>query len=148
MIRRPSALRSLLALVITLSVSSCLPRGETHTLDQVLGDAQIRYQSQSRELTNAEVAKAIGEIETKIQEMLAGGDRFDYRAAGTQVSDQLYAVAPHAGYTSRPALGELASQYRNLPAGATHGAAARVKLLVARTYSLLSSELEGARFGL
>jgi hypothetical protein len=65
----------------------------------------------------------------------------------------LATLVTKAGYTSRPSLGELSAQYRKLAADLNAAAGTEneqvvstARLLVARTYSLIASELETVRF--
>jgi hypothetical protein len=65
------------------------------------------------------------------------------------LAESLNALIPHASYTNRPAMGELLSQYlvvSGQPASQVSSGA--VKLLAARTYNALASELETRKFSL
>jgi hypothetical protein len=64
-----------------------------------------------------------------------------YGAVGKALSE----LTTYAGYTTRPALGELAEQWIGLKASAE---APSTRLLISRTYGVLASELEAVGFAI
>ena len=137
--------------VLGVLIIGCAPRGETKNLDEILANAKGRYTALQRE----------GKIEKPLQEKMANlGDALDalvsqaetgsvrVAESATGVAVELAELTPKAGYTARPAFGELTKQYRHLGKSddgrVVEGA--KVKLLVARTYSLLAGELETSAF--
>jgi hypothetical protein len=132
------------ALFIT---SGCLPRGETITLDQVLQDAKNRFAAADRKSVPEIVSPVFEDLSTKLQQLTDANESFDYSGNTRAVSDLINEITPHAGYTSRPSLTELSSQYRFFKAGSSAAETkSKAKLLVSRTYTLLSGELETTKF--
>ena len=139
----PFALALLLA-----GLQGCMPRGESYTLDQVHGWAKDRYQSAMKEFnpkTN-DVKASLSEVESLLGK-LETTKGSDVAPTSQALADALNKLAPHAGYTSRPAFGALSEQYRVL-AGKGKVTTPQAKLIATRTYSLLTSELEGVKFAL
>ncbi len=129
-------------------VSGCAPRGESHTVDEILSDARTSY------LTV--FANRAGGYKDKLKSLTASLDKLagiggggDARSISGGIAESLQGLIEHAGFTVRPAMGELISQYRVV---ATNGSrdlsigAPNLKLLVARTYTLISSELKTTQF--
>ena len=69
------------------------------------------------------------------------------KSAG-ELAELLNGLVDHAGYTVRPGMNELISQYRMLSKNGADVQTAQVKLLASRTYSLLTSELNTTSFGM
>ena len=145
-----SLLRISLSLLVasTLSVVGCAPRGESHTVDQILSDARAAYGEVSVQLA-PEVDSALKSLTQSLDRLagLQGGG--DARQVSSGVVDTLTSLIPKAGFTQRAAMTELINQYRTI--SATQGApltlgAPNLKLVVARTYSILSSELASTKF--
>lgn len=137
--------------VVTLV--SCAPRGETITLDEVLAKAERRY---SELVVAAKVSPAaqplFAAVTSQVKEVASKLPRNSQKlaqeidAAGLKdMGDDLAKIILHAGYTNRPALTEIAGQYRALSALPSVDPA-QLKLLVARTYSILAAELETTQF--
>jgi hypothetical protein len=145
-----SLLRISLSLLVasTLSVVGCAPRGESHTVDQILSDARAAYGEVSVQLA-PEVDSALKSLTQSLDRLagLQGGG--DARQVSSGVVDTLTSLIPKAGFTQRAAMTELINQYRAI--STTQGApltlgAPNLKLVVARTYSILSSELASTKF--
>ncbi len=141
-LRMSTYLKNLLVLGLSCSISACGPRGETRTLDDVLQSSKQRFtnaQGASIPQTQAAILK---EIPGRLEQLAGAATPQSAKTAG-EVADLLSSLISHAGYTARPALAEIVTQYRMLP---TAQASAAPRLLVARTYSLLASELETTHF--
>jgi len=138
-----SVLKAML-LCLVFGLSACAPRGETKSLDQVLADAKERYSATNLNGVNPDASGAVQTAVSKMNQIEAGFVAASLPEQAKEISDALRQVEPRAGYTSRPALDELIREYRELNPKTE---AATAKLLVARTYNWLSSELETTRFG-
>jgi len=134
----------------TVALMGCQPRGESHTLDQILRDARSAYEG----VTTAPNGKSVTAIEQLpgVLDRLAGlSGGGDVRQLAGEVVNLLSAVLPKASFTVRPGLTELINQYQNISAGttgATRIGAPEVKLLVARTYTALAAERSTVNFAL
>ena len=142
---------ALTALCSLSLLSGCNPRGETRTLSEVLASAQEDFKAQLSNVgANADDVKgSIVEIQTNLEMLInEQSDRAALSKAASEIGAELATLTSRAGYTSRPALTELSTQYRQLEADAAEGAAQlnRLKLMASRTYSALASELETTRF--
>lgn len=135
-------LKSLLILGCVVAISACAPRGESKSLSQVLESAKTRYAQASSSVKDDDLSALDQSLTALIQNPSAAGAK--------SISDSLRKLIVKTGYTSRPALGELIEQYQLIGFGASEMPvnSSRVKLLVARTYNLLSRELETTAFGL
>ena len=139
----------LIVSALVLCMGGCMPRGETRTLDEILLDAREQFSTTDRKGVPAELSPSIDKLAAKLQEIAAGGDSYDYVSNAHEIGDVLGQITVHAGYTSRPGFGELANQYHFFKAGASsEGTRSQGKLLVARTFSLLTSELKTTHFAL
>jgi hypothetical protein len=80
---------------------------------------------------------------------LGGGG--DARQVSASIADSLTGLMPKAGFTQRPQMAELINQYRsisNATGTPTSVGAPNLKLVVARTYTLMSAELTSTKFRL
>lgn len=138
-------------IVISVSVlmfSGCAPRGETITLDEVFEKAKSRLINAELE-QDGELPEAVANLKMTLDRVLATSE------SGTQGSARVYVdtsetidvLIPRAGVTSRAALNQLSRQFRSL-ADQHHVTADQAKLIVARTYNAVASELETTKFGL
>ena len=143
--KRNLSIGVLVALV--LSCTGCLPRGETRTLDEVLTTARERFQRVEQTAVGSDVAQTIKQISARMEGTIQASAGDSAREDLRQVGDMLDSLILRAGYTSRPALGEISAQLRALGA-AQHVETAQVKLVVARAYGLLASELETTKFAI
>jgi hypothetical protein len=131
-----------------LAVSGCAPRGESHSVDQILTDARSAYQSASGSF-NGEVAPALKSVSSSLDRLAGIGGAGDAKSISNEVAGSLNDLSGKIGYTSRAAMAELVSQYRTIAEaqGSTVSIGApSLKLLAARTYSLLTAELKTTQF--
>lgn len=134
--------------ILAASLVGCGPRGETLTLDEVLANAKQRYARVNAAGAAQEVQVALKELEKGLGTLSSG----DMSAAQTEldtIATNLNKLVGKAGYTVRPSLGEMLAQYRSLSQAAATGSITvpQLKLLTARTYELLASEMETTKFG-
>ena len=137
------------------SLLACAPRGETRSLDQVLEAARERYGA----VSNVPVDPQVGQILTPITQPLSDLENplalTQFTQMSASLADLLDSLDRKAGYTSRASLADIANQYRGLSSQAkgqtnidAKAQLARTRLLIARTYGLLASELETTRFAI
>ena len=135
----------LVPFVVALLVG-CGPRGETRTLDEVVKSARERFYVSSEGKMPADVQMELTAVASRLDKVL------DSSATPLEVAEipkVLDGLITKAGYTSRPALGELLSQWvARSEISKEAASAASDKLLVARTFSALGSELKAVRFAL
>lgn len=137
-------------LLVLVLLAGCLPRGETRTLQEVYSEAHSRFVAANPAQVPADLAQTVQSLAGKL-ESLASETSSDSVSGAHEIAQMLADLTPRAGYTSRPALGELAAQFRSFQEKSLRresNVTARGKLLAARTYSLLAGELETTRFGL
>lgn len=131
-----------------LLVSGCGPRGESHTVEQIFTDARANYTDTSAKVT-PDVGSALSNLTSSLDKIAGQGGGGDARQISAGLADGLTALLPKVGFTQRAAMTELINQYRALAASTgaplTLGAA-NLKLIAARTYSLLSAELVSTQF--
>jgi hypothetical protein len=131
-----------------LLVSGCGPRGESHTIEQIFTDARASYADMSGQVT-PDVSPALTNLTSSLDKIAGQGGGGDARQISASLADGLTALLPKAGFTQRAAITELINQYRSLAASTgaplTLGAA-NLKLIAARTYSILSAELASTKF--
>lgn len=132
-------------------VVGCQPRGESRTVDQIFTDARSAYQSSSLNGLSSDVSANLNSLSGALDRLAGIGGAGDGRAVAGEVADTLAELVEKAGIPSRPAMTALINQYRNV--ASSNGAAPslgapNLKLLAARTYSLVESELGAVRFGL
>jgi hypothetical protein len=131
-----------------LTVSGCAPRGESHSVEQILTDARSAYQTASGSY-NGEVAPALKTLSGSLDRLAGIGGAGDAKAISGEVATNLNDLSVKIGYTSRAAMAELVSQYRTIAeaqGSPVSIGAANLKLLAARTYSLLTAELKTTQF--
>jgi len=149
----------ILSLIVSTSaavlVSGCGPRGESHTIDQIFTDARANYSDAEVNVILAS-AQVSPEVQTNLKNLTSSLDKIagqggggDARQISASLADGLTALLPKAGFTQRAAITELINQYRSLAASTgaplTLGAA-NLKLIAARTYSIISAELMSTKF--
>jgi len=145
-----SRFSSLLVAACFVSVVGCGPRGESHTLDQIFADARGAYSGVASN-ANTSVGDPLKQLNGDLERLagLSGGG--DAREISKQVADGLAGLTPKAGVTQRASLTELANQYRVISSQTESPVTlgnAQLKLLVARTYQLLASEISTTNFRL
>ncbi len=130
-------------LLVTMFVA-CSPRGESNSLDQVFADSVAKFNATDKDNLPQSVSSDFELVKTSLEQLTSTNENVSKIAP--KVAQALVQLSRHAGYTSRPALGELANQY--LVIKDSDPKAATVKLLVSRTYSLLAEELGSTAFRL
>jgi len=142
----------ILSLIVSTSaavlVSGCGPRGESHTVEQIFTDARTNYTKMSAQVA-PEVGTALTNVTSSLDKIAGQGGGGDARQISAGLADGLTTLLPKSGFTQRAAMTELVKQYRNL--AASSGAplalgAPNLKLIAARTYTLLSAELASTTF--
>lgn len=137
------------ALLISLALVAC-NRGESKTIEELV---EISKERISESMTEAEMAgeEAIRDEVAKLQEDLTGllqsaeaGDMVDSLGLNA-VAEQINSLVPKAGATSRSSLTELSKQFQIL-GGDSKVQSDQVKVLVARTFHSLASEMESTKF--
>jgi hypothetical protein len=141
--------------VLLLSVVyACAPRGETQSLSDILSKSRDRFRSAELMLDNSPVKDKLSVLAQKLVEIEKIQDPTALKPATAGIKDSLSDLLAHTGYTVRPALSEIVDQYRVISNGSavtTDSALAgspEIRLLLARTYSVLASELETGKFSL
>ncbi len=152
---------TLVASLLLLVASGCAPRGETKSLDEVLGLARERFTSVQKRVPSgalsAEASKSLDQAMKAIDGALAASSIGEQAAQAKSLESAFSDLLPNAGYTSRAALTEVKKQYgqiaeqvsaevAGLPPAADQ--VAKVKLAAARAYTILASELETTGFNL
>jgi hypothetical protein len=140
------------------AVSGCEPRGETITLNEVLERSKADYREaveQASGKLGQDIKGHLERVVTSVESLIEAekGNALKNPAltkTSEDVAHLLDELTTAAGYTSRPALGELAIKFRNLSTIMTEGEAVgpEVRLLASQVYTLLASELEAVKFGL
>lgn len=142
----------ILSLIVSTSavvlVTGCGPRGESHTIEQILNDARANYSDMSAQVA-PEIGAALKTLTSSLDKLAGLGGGGDARQVSAGVAEGLTNLLPKAGFTQRPAMAELVNQYRALSSATgaplTLGAP-NLKLVAARTYSILSAELTSTKF--
>jgi hypothetical protein len=145
-----SRLCSLFVVAASVCAVGCGPRGESHTVEQILDDARVSYQSASTKVPSADAA-TMKSLQTSLDKLAGLGGGGDAKVVAGDIANSLNGLITRAGYTARPAMAELISQYRTVAADTASTVsigAPNLKLLAARTYSLLSAELTTTQFRL
>lgn len=139
---------------LSLAICSCAPRGETQSLSDILSQQRDRYRTAELKAKDVPVKAQLDQLSQKLSSMETVQDPTALKPATAEVRAALAGLLPHAGYTVRPALTEISNQYQALANGSsitTDPALAgspEIRLLLARTYSVLASELETGKFSL
>jgi hypothetical protein len=144
------ALSLVLSLTALVSTVGCAPRGESHTVDEILNDARSSY-SEISSSVSGDISGTLKTLSGSLDKLAGLGGGGDARQVAAGIVDTLTNLGPKAGFTQRAAIAELTNQYRTV--ATAQGApvalgAPNLKLVVARTYSLLSAELTSTKFRL
>lgn len=126
----------------------CAPRGETKTLNQVLAGAQQRYEAAPKSRLDADTSMKLNSLTRTMNELVAEERVVDVSDKLADVADLLNELSLRASYTSRPALAELGTQFRVMGTESGNPTLNKRKLIIARTFRLLASELETISFKL
>jgi hypothetical protein len=146
-------LRSLLvsfSSICLVAVVGCQPRGESHTLEQILSDARSNYSLVSAE-PSPEVGAFLNQLKANLDKLAGLGGGGDARDLAGEVAGILGELTQKAGFTARPAMTELMNQYKVIADGTGSPVsigAPNLQLLAARTFSLLTAELSTSKFSL
>lgn len=141
---------SLLVVAASVCAVGCGPRGESHTVEQILDDARVSYQAVSTKALSSD-ASALKTLQTSLDKLAGLGGGGDAKVVAGDIANSLNALITKSGFTVRPAMAELISQYRTVAADTASKVsigAPNLKLLAARTYSLLTAELSTSQFRL
>lgn len=139
---------------LSLMAGACAPRGETQSLAEILSQQRDRYRSAEIRAKDVSVKAQLDQVIQKLAHIENVQDPGALKPATGELRAALAELLPHTGYTVRPALSEIVSQYQALSNGSaltTDPALAgspEIRLLLARTYSVLASELETGKFSL
>lgn len=137
--------RILITLLCALLLNGCL-RGESRSLDEIYDTALGAFNDSESTGLPADVSQHLEKASSKIKSMVAEGGMVHSQTLH-EISAALTELLPRAGYTVRPALTELRNQYAGLEQF-PNVTSSQVKLLGARTLSLLADELNSTKFGL
>jgi len=145
----------LVAVVLSIfALASCGPRGESKSVQEVLDTARDRFAKEDIAALKPEASQNVQALVREIEGMVKATDRLVTDGNGAvsegaaRAVTNLEAVIERSGVTVRPAIAELTNQYRMLAIARDPINPGAVKLLVARTYSTLCSELETSKFSL
>lgn len=139
---------------LSLTVAGCAPRGETQTLSDILSQQQVRFRSAEIKAGNVPVKAQLEQLAQKLTSIENVQDPTALKPVTGELRAALAALLPHAGYTVRPALTEIVNQYQALSEGSalttdpSLAGSPEIRLLIARTYSVLATELETSKFSL
>jgi hypothetical protein len=137
------------SIVATFCVGAlaCGPRGESKSLNEVVERAQAKFFESAARFDNPGVNENLKSVSRLLDESAkSDGVRDGNRCR--RISQLLSDLVGAAGYTSRPAFGEIIHQWNELAerGGDEKGTLETQRLLSGRTFSLLTSELEGGKF--
>jgi hypothetical protein len=139
------------ALFVLVGAVGCGPRGESNSLEQVYSDARASYRSADSAGVPSDVSESLKTLAADLERLAGNQGGGDAKEVSRGVANTLDNLVGRSGMTQRPSMTELVNQYRALAKdGSTPVSigAPNVKLLVARTYTLLKSELSSTKFGL
>jgi len=139
---------STLAVVVT--AVGCQPRGESHTLEQILSDARSGYTALNVAAAG-DTSAVLNQLKVDLDKLAGLGAGGDAKELAGKVSATLGDLAQRSGFTARPAMTELMNQYKVIATQegtAVSIGAPNLQLLVARTFSLLTTELSTSKFAL
>ena len=116
------------------------------TLDEIFADARSGYVA-SAGGAPSDVAATLAKVAQEM-DLVAGqtGGAGDVRTAAAQIAGSLDELMGKAGVTVRPAMAELSNQFRSIAAGSEAAGSPALRLLVARTYTLMATELRTSKF--
>jgi hypothetical protein len=110
----------------------------------------VSYQSVSTKALSGD-ASALKNLQTSLDKLAGLGGGGDAKVVAGDIANSLNGLITRSGFTVRPAMAELISQYRTVAADTASKVsigAPNLKLLAARTYSLLTAELSTSQFRL
>lgn len=137
-----------LSSVALVAVSACGPRGESHSVEQILTDSRAAFQRVANS-ASADTSASLKFLTGALDRIAGLGGGGEAKVISQEIANMLTELGAKAGYTVRPAMAELVNQYRVI-ASNTEGpvsiGAPNLKLIAARTYSLVASELKTTQF--
>lgn len=128
-----------------LCLSACGPRGETKSLSQVYESSKQRFVTVKDAAVPGDVAQPLKDIDSHLNQ-ISGQEGAQASHTATEIVTLLVPLTTRAGYPTRPAMGEIITQYRMMSESGADVKNPSAKLLAARTYALLASELETTKF--
>ncbi len=138
----------LTGILLVFFASSCAPRGETKSLQEILKESRGRYEkSLASADTSEETRKSLQSLVHEMEKSFAAGEPGERRKAAKKISEALDGLLLQAGYTTRPAMTQVIDQYRKLAQqkAASKELPAAAKLLIARTSRLARKASSTAR---
>jgi hypothetical protein len=143
------SIRLALSGVALVAVSACAPRGESHSVEEILTDSRAAYQSVASS-ASPDTSASLKFLTASLDRIAGLGGGGEAKVISQEIANMLTELGPKAGYTVRPAMAELVNQYRVIASNNSQGpisiGAPNLKLLAARTYSLIASELKTTQF--
>ncbi len=139
-----------LSSICLMAAVGCQPRGESHTLEQILSDARSGYSALTVQ-PPSEVDAFLTQLKNNLDKLAGLGGGGDARELAGEVAGILGELSQKSGFTVRPAMTELMNQYKGIADGtgsAISIGAPNLQLLVARTFSLLTAERSTSNFSL
>jgi len=139
-------------LFLLTMVVGCKPRGESRSVADILAESSKAYRKAfDGEPLPERVSSRLPELSDALSRLTEAADLDRKKALADAIVEHLRALVVTAGYTTRPAIGELIDQFGALAeteSGSVVSDSATISLLVSRTFYLLASELKGVRFQL
>jgi hypothetical protein len=138
--------------LVTAGVMACQPRGESKSVNEILSlSSQAYRQAFDGEPLPERVSGRLPELSDALQRIVDETELARKQAIAGAIVDHLRSLVISAGYTTRPALGELIDQFsaiaqKDVRPNLLDDSA--VALLASRTFYLLAAELKGIRFQL
>lgn len=129
----------LVCMCLLMFVVSCAPRGETHSIDQILEANQTRFKSALENISTDAPRESVTKVAQQLQAFLSG-DGASAKALANAIED----LTATAGFPTRPALAEVGEQFANFISQPR--TEAQRKLLASRAYLAFSQELETTQF--
>ena len=148
----------LTAIFVLATLQGCAPRGESKSLDEVLAGSKARYSKVQNNKVPSKVeseVKEVSQLLNKIEAIVYSEPNRDTKGdisnSAGKLADAIESLIPFAGYASRPGLNELRTQLTSLAENALGDPMfynSKAKLLIARTYIAMASEMESSAFNI
>ncbi len=133
----------LLAFLITVG---CTPRGETRALETILNEKREDFTIAFGNAQKLRVGGEINIITEQLKVIEGATTQEQVKLAASTVSEKLSGLVLRAGYTTRPGIGELVSQYRFISENDELVAIEARKTAEVRLLTLLISEFKTTSF--
>ncbi|MEY4667449.1 MAG: hypothetical protein RL518_148 [Pseudomonadota bacterium] len=117
-------------------------------MEQIFSDARAAYSKMASKAA-PDMSATLSGLAGSLDKIAGQGGGGDVRQLAGNLAEGLTALLPKAGFTQRAAMTELIKQYRliaNSSGSEVAAGAANLKLVAARTYTLLSAELTSTNF--